>query len=90
MVNIRSVDPDSATNPRIFGASKNFQGFYSKITETDKYIIKSISCGKKLMSWSEAENLKEHINFYKKELNLLSIPNPQLISCHIENISGSM
>lgn len=84
---MRSTNHGPATNTHPLLSSKSFQGFYSKITETDKYIIKSISCSKKLMSWSEAENLKEHISTYKKELNLLKIPNPQLVSCQIENIT---
>lgn len=67
---------------------KKYYGYYSNISETDKYIIKSISCNPNKMSWSEAENLKEHILFYKKELNILKIPNPQLKSCKIEEFSN--
>ena len=40
-----------------------------------------------MMSWPEAENLKEHILFYKRELNRLKVPNPELMSCKIKEVS---
>ncbi len=83
---VKNISMSSVPTP--FISPKKLVGFYSKITETDKYIIKTISCNKKnMMSWPEAENLKEHILFYKRELNRLKVPNPELMSCKIKEVS---